>query len=218
MRLQRHPNLLPHRGRGNRRAVALVLAAVVLGAGLLGCTSDDPGTPEGGATGTGSQAPPRTPKPIITRTSVVRVDGTLKAADRTLLRSRIRGALDAWIDGAYGGSYPRDDFSTAFDSFTQGAARRAEQDSALLSNTEIGSRIDEVRAVRRQVDLEVLSVAGAAVAVTAKVDLAFDLTGEIARRDVISGELYLTLNESDAGPGDAPGWRIFGYDLQREGA
>lgn len=198
------------------RSLSLVGGALVLVAGLSSCSGDESVLNETAPTSTTSapaQEPPVTP--LVTTTSIDRVDGRLAREPRARLRTRVASALDTWIDGAYGGSYPRDDFSGAFDSFTQRAARRAERDEDLLSNASVGLEVDDVRAVRRRIRLEVLAVEGAAVAVTARVDLAFELSGEITRRDAIVGQLYLTFDRPRAGSGDAPGWRVFGYDLNR---
>jgi len=147
--------------------------------------------------------------------SLGRVDGALPKGAREPLRARVTAAVDAWIDGAYGGDYPRTDFSGAFASFTKEARVRARADSALLSNTRIGGRVESVVPVQRRVVLDVLAVEGKAVGVTAKVRLAFDVTGPLTndrtRTDRVTGALFLTYDRS----GGAPGWRAFGYDLTR---
>lgn len=219
MRSSRRSYVQRHRRRGVCRGMRLAIGALTLGAGLSGCTGEEPAQPDRGATSSptdGAGTP--TAQPVVTESSIDRVDGDFDASRRAVLRSRVSKALDTWIDGAYGGAYPRDDFSEAFDSFTTGAARRAKQDAGLLSNAAVGLEVDDVRAIRRRVHLDILGVAGRAAAVTARVDLVFDLTGEITRRDTISGRLYLTFDTSSGGPRAAPGWRVFGYDLRRKGA
>lgn len=164
--------------------------------------------------------------PVRTRAHVVRVDGRLDEGARASLAERLTVVVDAWIDGAYGGDYPRTDFSDAFATFSRGAADRARADAALVSNAAIGSELDEVDLVRRRADYEVLAVSGRPVAVTARVDLALDLSGRVARTDRVWGSLYLTqvetpVVETPGGTGGGTGserssaWRVFGYDLQR---
>lgn len=198
------------------RSLSLVGVALVLVAGLSSCSGEEPGSNETAPTSTSSAATDQpAATPLVTTASIDRVDGRLAPDARARLRTRVVSTLDTWIDGAYGGSYPRDDFSGAFDGFTQRAARRADRDKDILSNASVGLEVDGVQAVRRRIRLEVLAVEGAAVAVTARVDLAFELSGEITRRDAIVGQLYLTYERPRAASGDSPGWRVFGYDLNR---
>lgn len=218
MRLPHRPYVQHQRERSAPRSILLALGALTLVTGLNGCSGDDPATP-GAEPTSGPAAAPDTPspEPVLTTASIDKIDGDLDASRRGVLKSRVSGAVDAWIDSAYGGTYPRDDFSEAFGSFTKNATRRAKQDADLLSNAGVGLEVDDVQAVRRRVHLDVLGVAGRPVAVTARVDLVFKLTGEITRRDAISGRLYLTFDKSSAGD-TTPGWRIFGYDLHRKEA
>lgn len=214
LRVTRCPSL--ERARSASRSFLLALGAITLVAGLSGCSGDDSATLGSAATATPSaeqEAPAE--EPTVSTVRIARVDGKLDPSRRAILETRVGGAVDAWIDGAYEGTYPRDDFAEAFTSFTRGAARRAKQDADLLSNAGVGLKVDDVRVVRRRLNLDVLGVAGRAVAVTARVDLVFELIGDITRRDTISGRLFMTFEKSSSGAGPA-GWRVFGYALNRK--
>ena len=190
------------------------VAAGVLSAGLLGCSAGESLSQWEPGDAAPTSAPE--PAPLETTSSIGRVDGALARSDRGPLRVRVTEALDAWIDDAYGGDYPRGDFSDAYASFTKEARPRAREDAALLSNARIGRRLETVVPVQRQVVLDVLAVEGKAVGVTAKVRLAFDvtgpLTGDRTRTDRVTGSLFLTFDRS----GGPAGWRAFGYDLTRK--
>jgi len=196
------------------RRTALAAASVTLASSVLaGCSGDE--VDAGGPAPTGETSAPTptpTPEPVVTNATITRVDGDLADGGRDRLRDRVLVAVDAWIDGAYGGSYPREDFSEAFASFTDAAAKRAVDDEDLMSNATLGDRLDAVLPVRRRLRIDVLGVDGRAVAVTAQVVLGLELSGEITRRDRIAGSLYLTYEKS----GTAPGWRVFGYDISRK--
>ncbi len=206
---------------GACRAWAAVLAAVAvlaLAVTASACTVIDREVPAD-ASGRGAPRDPagsssaRTPDPapVATRSSVNRVDGRLTVEDRSELLDRVTRAIDTWIDAAYAGTYPRDDFSGAFSSFSEGARDRVADDESVMSNATIAASLDDVRPLRRRVRLDVLAVDGAAAAVTARVDLAFELSGQLTRTDRVWGSLYLT----HVGAGDPAGWRVFGYDVQR---
>lgn len=118
--------------------------------------------------------------------------------------------VDGWIDAAYlGGDYPRRDFRRAFPGFTAGARRLALADRSLLTNQDIGRRIDGVRPVRRVVDVDVLAAHGHAMGATARVRLGFRTTGAIARRYLVRARLALSHTD---------GWQVFGYDVSSGGA
>ncbi len=76
-----------------------------------------------------------------------------------------------------------------------------------MSNAAIGSRIDSVRALNRQLKIDVLAVERRPVAVTARVVLGMRVDGEVARRERVAGALYLTYGNG--------GWQVFGYDMTR---
>lgn len=197
----------PRVARPPARLLGVCLAVAVLG-GLAGC-SGDAEPPRAVPTSTAPTS--AEPEPLATTATIGRVDGRLDRASRGRLLERVGPAVDSWIDGAYGGEYPRDDFSAAFTAFTEGARARAEDDLALVSHATLGDDVDDVRALRRRVRFDVLAVDGVAAGVTARVDLLWQLSGEATRRERVWGALYLTYGRS----GGEPGWHVFGYDLRR---
>ena len=136
------------------------------------------------------------------------VKGRLKPDRRKQLRIGVTKAVDAWIDAAYvAGDYPRGDFSDAFKPFTKGAAALARRDKGLMSNADVGDRVDTVTAKARRLRIDVLADRGKAAGVTAQVVLLLELDGEVQRTDRIAGRLFLGRSGS--------GWQVFGYDVKR---
>lgn len=192
----------------SHRIAAVLICAISMLLTTTACTSDDdPGSGAPGsssAAGTGSG----TSRELATTASLGRVTGQLAKPVRAQIKSRITRVVDAWLDAAYlAGEYPRSSFKNAFPHFTSGAVRRARNDSDLMSNAAIGSRIDSVRAVNRRVKVDVLAVERRPVAVTARVVLGIQVDGELKRRERIAGSLYLTYGNG--------GWQVFGYDMTR---
>lgn len=196
------------------RLATLALVAGTIAGAVTACSGDDAVPRTDSTTPPAAPSTSAEPEPISTTSSINRVSGDLDKAARDRLQQRVTVAVDAWIDGAYGGTYPRDDFSDAFTTFTKGARARAEADGSLMSNVAVGATLEDARPVRRRVRIDVLAVEGTAAAVTARVDLAFVLTGEIDRKDKVYGSLYLTFERS----GGSAGWRVFGYDMKRREA
>lgn len=196
------------RPRAPRAAsVALVVLASVA---VTACSPDEQAPPDE----PGSTAGPSTgadPTSLETTVVVGRVNGRLDERARAQLVQRVGPAVDTWVDRAYGGDYPRADFSGVFATFTRGAAALARAEPATMSNRAVGRRVDDVRPARRHLRLDVLAVDGRAVGVTARLDLVLELSGEVTRRDRITGTLLLTFEKSAAGAG----WRVFGYDMSR---
>ena len=104
---------------------------------------------------------PATPEPapgIPTKSTIGFVKGKLKRDRREQLRLRVTKAVDTWIDAAYvAGDYPRNDFSDAFKAFSKGAAALAKRDKGLMSNAEVGDRVDTVTAKARRLRIDVLA-------------------------------------------------------------
>ena len=188
--------------RTTSRARAL-LAATALPLALLaaGCTGDDAG-PD--ATPSTSSAP----LPLETTVTVGEVAGRLPATAADQVAADVSGVVDGWIDAAYvGGDYPRDDFADAFPGFTPGAVADAREDARLMSNADVGARIDGVTAVARVVRVDVLAVKGKPQAATAHVRLAFKTSGEVERRVTVRGRLLLTQSDGS--------WQVFAYDVSK---
>jgi hypothetical protein len=175
-----------------------------LAAGVLSaCT-------EGGSTSGASPSPSAstTPAPLATTAKVGVVTGRLGTRERDRAVSNVTALVDGWIDAAYvGGDYPRDSFAEAFAAFTPGAAEQARDDERLMSNADIGSRIDAVTAKVRLVAVDLLGARGVARTATARVRLVFVTDGLASRRVTVSGSLRLVR--------EGRTWRVFGYDIAK---
>ncbi len=190
----------PQRSAGSRGGGATVIAVLASLALLVsGCTGD------GDEGGSGNGVPPS--NQVATETSIGLVRGRLPQRSRPRVKKRVTAVFDDWVDAAYAGDYPRSDFSDGFPGFSRGARRQAMRDGALMSNAQIGDRLDEVRFTKRRVRVDVLAVDRRAVGVTARFLLALDLYGEVERSERIKGNLYLTYRQG--------GWQVFGYDVKR---
>ena len=179
---------------------------------LSACSADRQGPPadaaRGGAAagGSASGSVALASAPVETRTRFHRVHGRLPVARRKAVRRQVTAVVERWWDAAYlGGDYPRMDFRDAFPGFTRGARERARRDVRLMSNRDVGSRVDAVAADRRLLRLDVLAVDRRARAVTARFVLRFATTGERTGTTAVRGRLFLTRRH---GP-----WRVFGYDV-----
>jgi hypothetical protein len=186
----------------SRRLIAAALT-VALATAATACSGDD----EPPAS-TSSSAAPSEPPPLETTAKLGKISGRLgKVVGRRTL-TEVTALVDGWIDAAYlGGDYPRKGFRDAFPGFTPGATREARRDVKLLSNADIGQRIDAATAKVRRVVVDVLGVRGAPRGATARVRLVFVTEGSLQRRVTVTGRLALT-------PG-AQGWQIFAYDVAK---
>ncbi len=129
------------------------------------------------------------------------------AAVRHDLQASVGQAVDAWLDGGFVGvSYPRDSFDAAFATFTADARQDAERDKALMTLWALRHRIDGVTTTHRTVVIDVLAPRGRPAAATARVDLRFTTSGQVAKKIEVTGRLLLTRTDSGS-------WRIFGYDV-----
>jgi hypothetical protein len=188
-----------------RRSYAATVVALVLALAVGACSgSDVEPAAEPGSVPTGSESVSK----VETVVSFGRVTGSLPRDARDRLADQVGAVVDGWTEAAYlGGSYPRRDFSDSWPGFTTGARQEAHRDRALMSNEDIGDRVDGVEARRSRVRIDVLAVRRHAVGVTARVLLGFRTTGEVERDVRVQGRLYLIHTER--------GWRIFGYDMTK---
>ncbi|GAA5148993.1 hypothetical protein GCM10023340_23610 [Nocardioides marinquilinus] len=203
-----HPGR-PHRPRGVRPALAAALAGAVLA--TSGCSGghdladlDGPQSEPAAASATPDAQPPALPTRATVRSVV---GGRLDESTRERLKSQVTGVVDRWIDAAYLGDYPRADFDDAFAVFTANVRDQARGDRRLLTNATVGERVDAVRATRRRLVIDVLADGDRAAGVTARFKLGLQLTGEVERRERVTGDLYLTYQRG--------AWRVFGYDVER---
>lgn len=187
---------------GPRRAAAAALVSVAMSGALGACSGEDE-APSGPVAPT-SSAPP----PLTTTSKLGQVTGRVGAQEQTRTVTKVTAVVDGWFDAAYvAGDYPREDFTDAFPGFTAGAAEQAQRDARLMTNADLGSRIDSVRAVGRRVVVDLLGVRGVAEAATARVRLAFVTDGEVQRRVTVTGRLRLVREKGE--------WRVFAYDVAR---
>ena len=186
----------------HRTGVFAALVVVALAAG--GCNGGDDGTRVAAPAASASAAPAE----VSTVASVGELAGRLPQARRERLVEQVRQVVDGWIDAAYlAGDYPRTDFADSWPGFTPGARAKARRDGDLMSNRDLGAAIDGVEPQRRRVVLDVLSVEGRPVGVTARVVLRFATTGDTVKDVRVSGRLHLTKG--------AQGWQVFGYDVAK---
>ena len=190
--------------RRARRVGGAVAAALVLAATAGACRGSDDGPEATPSTGP-SQA---TDHPVEAQVSFGTVTGRLTPESRDRLAQQVGQVVSGWAEAAYlGGDYPRRDFSDSWPGFTSGAQREAHGDRALMSNEDIGDRIDGVVPHRSVVRLDVLAVKKHPVGVTAHVFLGFGTTGDLEREVRVRGRLFLTHTDG--------GWKVFGYDMTK---
>jgi len=186
---------------------ASLIVLLALAAGGCRGTDDVSGPPEPSPSPTAA-AP--APKPLRTTTTVGTVTGRLARQDRARVAAAAGEVVDRWFDAAYvGGNYPRRAFDDAFPGFTPGARARALADREVMSNRELGRRIEGVAASRRKVRVDVLAVRGRAVGLTARFVLGFATAGKLEREREVRGRLLLTRTTN--------GWKVFGYDASLGG-
>jgi hypothetical protein len=181
------------------------LAVVAFGSGACTDAGGSDGAAPDGASPAGASATERT---VETRVSFGVLTGKLPSDARQRLSSQVGDVVDGWIDAAYvGGDYPRRDFSDVWPGFTAGAQQEAHHDRALMSNEDVGDRIDGVELHKSTVKLDVLAVKQHPVGVTARVFIGFRTTGDVEREVRVKGRLFVTHTDR--------GWRVFGYDVTK---
>lgn len=188
-------------GRARRRVAATALT-VVVGVVLAGCSEggDGPDGPDGQGGGPGGED-------TQSLSVLGKVRGNLDDAQAEQVLAEVTEVVDAWIDAAYAGDYPRTDFADAYASFTPGARSRAEAQAAVMSNAEVGGDVDGARVIDRSVTVDVLGAKGKPAGATARIEVSVELTGGVERTDQVTGRLMLT-------PGN-DGWQVFGFDVSR---
>jgi len=180
--------------------------ATVAALALGGCSGEGDGDDPSGGSGTGGE------HAVETDATLGKVRGGLDEAQAEEVLSAVTEVIDGWIDGGYGGDYPRADFASAFGAFTGDARELALARAAVMSNADLGAGLERAEVTRRSVSVDVLAADGRPAGATAHVVVTVELAGDVERTDQISGRLLLT-------PGKQ-GWRVFGFDVSRgeEGA
>lgn len=168
---------------------------------LTGCSGDGEESSDGDA------PKERAEQAVATDAKVGAVRGSIDDATSAKVVSAVAAVVDRWIDGAYGGDYPRSDFDEAFADFTKDARALAVKQPTVMSNAASGPDLDGVDITVRTLRVDVLSPKGKPAAATARVRLRLESTGDEGRTEVVSGRLMLTP--------DAQGWHVFGFDVSR---
>jgi hypothetical protein len=190
-----------------RRTAAAAALTLALGLGVGACSGDDDaGAP---AAESPSASPSRAPERTVeTKVSFGQVTGRMDRPTRKRLARQVGGVVERWTRAAYlGGDYPRRAFRDSWPGFTRGAQQQARRDRALMSNQDIGRRIDGVKPRRSVVVLDVLAARGKPSGVTARVRLGFRTTGDLQRTVRVSGRLFLVRIDGR--------WKVFGYDVTK---
>lgn len=191
-----------------RRAPAIAATLLSLTVVTTACSGGSDSSGATPADGSSSATAPDEPAPLATTATIGKMTGKLPKAERSGVRRQVATAVDRWFDAAYvGGDWPRNDFADAWAGFTPGAAADAKGDKRLMSNQDIGAKISAVEATKRDVTVDVLAVKGHPAGATARFVLRFATSGDLQRKLVVRGRLFLT-------PG-GDGWRIFGYDVTK---
>lgn len=189
------------------RTAAAAALTLALGLGVGACSGDDDaGEPS-------AESPSATPtraagRTVETQVSFGQVTGRMDRATRKRLARQVGDVVDRWTRAAYlGGEYPRRAFRDSWPGFTRGAKEQARRDRALMSNQDIGDRIDGVDPRRSAVVLDVLAANGTPRGVTARVQLGFRTTGDLERTVRVRGRLFLVRIGGH--------WKVFGYDVSK---
>jgi hypothetical protein len=188
--------------------VASLIIVLALTAG--GCRDGDRAAAPPAPHSSESSPTAAAPKPVRTKLTVGTVTGHLAKKEQRRVVAAAGRVVDRWFEAAYlGDDYPRRRVDKAFAGFTPGARSQAHADRALLTNEDIGRRIDAAIASRRLVQVDVLAVRGRAAGLTARFTLDLATTGKVTRKVRVRGRLFLTRTER--------GWQVFGYDVSKGG-
>jgi hypothetical protein len=190
------------------------VAVAALSTSLAGC---------GGGSSSQSSGPSGDPdvggaQPVASTVSLGSVAGNVQPPNKKVFKKhrkqvleKVGKAVDAWIDGGFVGvSYPRQDFGSAFQSFTKPAAADARRQQSLTTNWDLRSRIDGVTVKKRTVTIDVLAPHGRPAGATARVTLVFTTSGDVDKRVAVHARLFLTPDQQGT-------WQIFGYDVAKGG-
>ncbi|MEI2713719.1 MAG: hypothetical protein V9G04_10645 [Nocardioides sp.] len=116
--------------------------------------------------------------------------------------------VDAWLDAAFvREDYPRTHYPKALGAFTPQARRAARRSRNLLTNADLGRRIDGVEVLTRRIRVDLLATDRRPRVATAHLRLRLRTHGQRARTVIVRGRLFLEPTRH--------GWRIFGYDLRK---
>lgn len=190
-----------------RLPAAAAAALVALAAGACSSAEEPaPDVDQGPSLAEPSAAPTLEIEPVVRTGEVV---GRIARPDRARVVDAVAGVTVRYLRAAFlDGDYPRSGgFGEAFEVFTPGAAKVARTDLGLVTNADIGERVEDVSPASVDVSVDVLAVAGRASAATSHLTLAFRTTGGAEKRVRVQGRLSMTKEDGR--------WRVFAYDLTK---
>ena len=194
--------------RPSRVLVAATCSLTLLAAG---CTADPEPAAEPSPQPSVGETATLEPRPVPLDVAVSSVAGRrIGKAQRRSVERRVGRLVTRYVDAAFLGSYPRKDFSAAWEVFTPGAARSAVRDRDLLTNAATGQVTEAVAERVKKVRIDLLVPRGSVVGATARIRLVFvqERTDVAPQRVTVAGRLLVTRTPR----GD---WQVFGYDLAR---
>ncbi|QLQ11008.1 MAG: hypothetical protein HZY75_12365 [Nocardioidaceae bacterium] len=179
--------------RVRARLAALLLLPVLVG-GLAACSSGNDDE---------EKEAPQQERPVAAswQVDVADLAGELTDAKKRKMQEQIVATLTVYVDQALV-AVPADD---PFGSFTKNLAKRAKADRDLLTSAGLGE-VESVVPTELTANLSVMARKGVPAGATAIVRIGLDVDDTPV---TLSGQLLLTP------VGDQ--WKIFGYDLHREG-
>lgn len=126
------------------------------------------------------------------------------------VEAEIGRVVGRYLDAAYLGDYPRQDFRAAFADFADGTGAAEASDRQLLTNTAVGASLESVTATTKRVRLDMLVHRRIVAGVTAHVRLVFrqEKASGRAQRVTVTGRLLLNRDRRNS-------WKVFGYDVAR---
>jgi hypothetical protein len=143
-------------------------------------------------------------------THLGRVTGQLPRKDARVVEERVSTIAVRWLTDAYvGGRYPRETFDNSFADFSRGARAAARSDLRVMSNADIGTRVEAITPTRMDVEVDLLAVGNHAVASTARVQTTFRTDGPKKGSYRVSGRLHLTKDDGR--------WTVFAYHVSKGG-
>lgn len=191
-----------------RPAPPLLAAILALLVALLAGCSEGGGSGEAGPELAEPSAAPTLGIEPVSRLG--RVTGRLSRKDARTVEERVSRIAVRWLTDAYvGGRYPRQRFGAAFADFSRGARAAARRDLRVMSNADIGKRVEQVTPTKMDVEVDLLAVDRRAVGATAHVLTAFRTAGKAQGRFRVAGRLLLTKEDGR--------WTVFAYHVSKGG-
>jgi len=192
-----------------RPGARLLAPALVVCLGLVagGCSRGEESAETGPTLAEPSEAPTLEIEPV---THLGRVTGQLPRKDAQVVEERVSTIAVRWLTDAYvGGRYPRETFDNSFADFSRGARAAARSDLRVMSNADIGTRVEAITPTRMDVEVDLLAVGKHAVGSTARVQTTFRTEGPKKGSYRVSGRLHLTKDDGR--------WTVFAYHVSKGG-